>query len=284
MRIDIHTHAFHPVIASKAVHHLNVAYDLTCEGSGIITDLDDEEMQAGIDVFTVLCAATAPAQVIPANNHAIRVHNSDPRAIAFGTMHPGYAEWEKELDRLERNGIRGLKLHPDFQGFAMDDPALFPIFEACQGRFIILFHVGSATDRPLEAPTSPWKARHVHACFPRLDMIAAHFGGYQMWGHALEVFSDPPGEHLWFDTSSTSPFVNTATLRRLLAMVPEDHYFFGTDWPLYTPEEERARFLRVSGCSEAFLERLMGNAAPLLRQYGMLPDGDTARLASPPHD
>lgn len=273
MRIDIHTHAFHPVIAEKAVAHLNEAYSLCCEGSGKLADLDREEEEAGIDLFTVLCAATTPAQVIPANNYAIAVHTSDKRSIAFGTLHPGYADWEKELDRLQRNGIRGLKLHPDFQGFDLADPALLPIFEACEERFLILFHVGSLTDHRREAPTNPWKVMAIHERFPLLDIIAGHFGGYRMWESALEVFEGHPSEHLWFDTSSTSPFVDAALLHRLMAMYPEDHYFFGTDWPLYSPAEELRRFRALTGYGEERMDRLMGNAVPLLKAYHMLPEG-----------
>ena len=44
---------------------------------------------------------------------------------AFGTLHPGYEAWESQLERLKAAGIRGLKLHPDFQHFwlqPMDGP------------------------------------------------------------------------------------------------------------------------------------------------------------------
>lgn len=132
--IDIHTHAFHPKIASKAVRALEKTYGVHCLGSGLLPDLEEEEVRAGVSYFAVLCAATAPSQVLPANNYAIKIHQDEGnRAIAFGTLHPGYEHWEEELDRLEKNGIRGLKLHPDFQGFSMNDPALLPIYEPVKG-------------------------------------------------------------------------------------------------------------------------------------------------------
>ena len=36
MFFDIHTHAFHPKIAHKAVDHLNTVYHLDCRGDGTI--------------------------------------------------------------------------------------------------------------------------------------------------------------------------------------------------------------------------------------------------------
>lgn len=270
--IDIHTHAFHPKIASKAVRALEKTYGVHCLGSGLLPDLEEEEVRAGVSYFTVLCAATAPSQVLPANNYAIKIHQDEGnRAIAFGTLHPGYEHWEEELDRLEKNGIRGLKLHPDFQGFSMNDPALLPIYEACEGRFIVLFHVGS-TALPSEAPSSPIKLRKVLQNFPRLDVIAGHFGGYRMWDLALQVFSEHPYEHLWMDTSSTTDFVDQKCLHRLFTLLPEEHYFFGTDWPIYRPGEEMLRLKKLAGFSDERMERLITNASFLLSQYGMLPN------------
>ena len=64
--IDIHTHAFHPKIASKAVRALEKTYGVHCLGSGLLPDLEEEEVRAGVSYFAVLCAATAPSQVLPA--------------------------------------------------------------------------------------------------------------------------------------------------------------------------------------------------------------------------
>ena len=89
MYIDIHTHAFHPKIAHKAVEHLNDHYDVACAGTGTIVDLLQRERKAGLDRCVVLCAATAPAQVIPANSYAISLQRAYPdQVIAFGMCTP----------------------------------------------------------------------------------------------------------------------------------------------------------------------------------------------------
>ena len=49
MFFDIHTHAFHPKIAHKAVDHLNTVYHLDCRGDGTIEHLLEREKAAGID-------------------------------------------------------------------------------------------------------------------------------------------------------------------------------------------------------------------------------------------
>ncbi|MBQ9405120.1 MAG: amidohydrolase family protein [Desulfovibrio sp.] len=264
MFIDIHTHAFHPKIAHKAVEHLNIYYNVHCSGDGTITHLLQREGMAGIQKCVVLCAATAPAQVIPANNYAIRLQKDHPDAVvAFGTMHPGYADWERELDRLRRAGLRGIKLHPDFQGFWLNDPRLLPIFEAAQNDFLFEIHIGDRS-APEKNPSCPYKLAAILDAFPQLKVIAAHFGGYRMWAHALAIFAGHWRDNLWMDTSSTTPFATGRLMRTLLGAFPRERLLFGTDWPMHDPVEEVSRLQSLGALRDAELEALMGNAAELL--------------------
>ncbi len=264
MYIDIHTHAFHPKIAHKAVDHLNNFYSITCSGDGTIANLLEREQQAGLEKCVVLCAATAPAQVIPANNYAISLQKEHPeQVIAFGTVHPAYENWEKELGRIKAAGIRGIKLHPDFQSFWLDDPRLLPIFEAAQKDFVFEIHIGDKTT-PDKNPSCPYKLASIMSQFPDMRVIAAHFGGYRMWSHALEVFSGSTFENLWFDTSSTTPFATPELAHRLLNSFPRERILFGTDWPLYDPVEELQRLQTLGGLSDSEMEVIMSNASALL--------------------
>ena len=261
MFFDIHTHAFHPKIAHKAVDHLNTVYHLDCRGDGTIEHLLEREKAAGIDRCIVLCAATAPAQVIPANNYAMKLQREHEEVIGFGTLHPAYVDWEDELERMKAGGLRGIKLHPDFQGFALNDRRLLPIFESAQDDFVFEIHIGS--DDPLDkAPSSPFMLADLMRSFPRLRVIGAHFGGYQMWDYSLEALGD--FENLWIDTSSTTPYVTPSLLQRLLARHSPDRLLFGTDWPLYDPAHELERLRTMSGLSEHAIERILSNAGRLL--------------------
>ena len=78
------------------------------------------------------------------------------------------------------------------------------------------------------------------------------------------------GAEVWDLGLSTTPFVSRSDLGRLFGLLPEDHYCFGTDWPIYRPEEEMRRLKKKTDWSDDRLERLMGNAASLLADYGML--------------
>lgn len=267
MFIDIHTHAFHPKIARKAVDHLNNFYTVACAGDGTIDHLLAREKHAGVDKCVVLCAATAPTQVIPANNYAISLQKKHVEVISFGTLHPGYANWETELKRLKTAGLRGIKLHPDFQGFWLDDARLLPIFEVAQKDFIFEIHIGDNTS-PEKNPSCPYKLAAILDAFPSLTVIAAHMGGYRMWEHSLKALGVRRRENLWFDTSSVTPFVAPKELRALLDAFPRERLLFGTDWPLYDPEEELERLQRMAGLSDAQLEAVLSNAEQLFSAQG----------------
>lgn len=256
MYTDIHTHAFHPKIAAKAVDHLNAYYNVHCAGLGTIADLKEREKRSGMDRFVVLCAATEPAQVIPANNYAISLQKEHEEVIAFGTIHPGFEEWQKQLDLLKRNGIKGIKLHPEFQNFWLNDPRLMPILEEAQHDFVFEIHIGDYLP-PEQNPSCPYKVAALLDAFPHLQVIAAHMGGYQQWDHALKVLV---GRDVWLETSSTTPFIEQGVLKDILRKHPSERILFGSDYPLYDPGEEMHRLQQVAELSDAALEQLMSNA------------------------
>ncbi len=260
MRTDVHTHAFHPKIASKAVTHLNEHYSLTCAGLGTIDDLRQQGRASGIERFVVLCAATAPAQVPPANNYAISLQRDYEDVVAFGTIHPGYEAWEQELERLQRHAIRGLKLHPDFQNFWLDDPRLLPIIEYAQHHFIFQIHIGDLLP-PDKNPSCPFKVAALLDKFPGMQLIATHLGGYRHWQEALDVLV---GRDIWLETSSTTPYINDTLLQSILKKHDDTRILFGSDYPLHYAGEEMERLQRKAALSDNALEKILQNADFLL--------------------
>lgn len=259
MYIDVHTHAFHPKIANKAIVHLNNYYNVKCAGSGTIDDLICLEKKANIDKFVILCAATGAAQVIPANNYAIQLQNNYAQVISFGTIHPDFTEWEKELQRLKNNNIKGIKLHPDFQGFWLNDPKLYPILEQAQHDFIFEIHIGDLKP-PEKNPSCPYKIASILDAFPKLRLIATHFGGYRHWDHALKSIV---GRDIWIETSSSMPFIPQNTLELILKKHPKERILFGSDYPIYDPSEELIKLKERAKLSHGELELILSNATTL---------------------
>ncbi len=261
MRIDIHTHAFHPKIADKVLAQLSEHYGIVPVGSGLAGDLLERLDRAGLDGCVVHSAATAASQVIPANNWAIELQRSHSRITAFGTLHPDFEGWEAQLDRLEENGIRGIKLHPDFQGFALDDPRLDPMFEAMRGRFAAMIHVGDRLP-PEKNPSCPFKFMRIHERHPELRLIAAHLGGYLHWTWALECLI---GHEVFIDSSSSAHAMDMNDLAAIFARHPREYILFGSDYPLFDPAREAERLAQTAHLSDTEILDLQHNAAAFLQ-------------------
>ena len=209
--------------------------------------------------FGDLCAATTPGQGVPANDYAVTLQREHPEVTAFGTLHPGYEAWESQLERLKAAGIRGLKLHPDFQHFWLDDPRLLPMFEAAQDDFIFLFHIGDNVP-PEKNPSCPYKLAALLDRFPRLRCIAGHLGGYHQWEHSLKALV---GRDVWLDTSSCTPFIQPDLLKAILHKHPQDRILFGSDYPLYDPGDAMMHLQEKAELGDADLDRYCSNADAL---------------------
>lgn len=260
MSIDIHTHAFHPKIAHKVLEQLQGHYAISPVGTGIVEDLLPRLKKAGIERAAVHSAATKPDQVLPANNWAITMQKKYPELVSFGTIHPGYEHWEKELERLEKAGIKGLKIHPDFQGFSMTDKRLAPIYETIGTRFVIMLHVGDRKP-PEDNPSSPQKVAELIRNFPKLTVIAAHLGGFQHWQYVVEHLA---GKNVYIDTSSSLTMIPERDLQAIFKAHPRERILFGSDYPLFDPEEELTLLQKRMHLSVKELDELLTNADKLL--------------------
>ncbi|WP_028575606.1 amidohydrolase family protein [Desulfonatronovibrio hydrogenovorans] len=263
MSIDFHTHVFHPKIADKVLDQLKDHYGIRPVGTGLVEDLFGFLDQAGIDRAVVHTAATSPDQVIPANNWALSLNRDYPRLTAFGTIHPGYTQWEKELDRLEQKGIKGIKLHPDFQGFDLNDPGLGPIFETIGQRFIMMFHVGDRLP-PDQNPSSPGKLARIKSNFPLLNIVAAHLGGYLHWEDSIEHLA---GTDIYLDTSSSLSFIDKGLLKIILDRHPRERLFFGSDYPLFDPGQEVQMLQKKAGLNDVQIDQILNNGRKFLGEF-----------------
>jgi len=251
-RVDVHTHAFHPKIAVKVLKQLEGHYKIPPTGTGLWEDLKPRLDKCGIAKAFVHSAATAPEQVIPANNWAISLMKI-PQIVPFGTMHPGYKDMEGELARLFDNGIRGVKLHPDFQGFRLDDPALLPLFGAMEGQFTLMVHIGDRLP-PEQNPSCPWKIAAIKRRFPKLQIIAAHFGGFFHWQYVVEAMK---GLEIYMDTSSSLYAIPQELLESIFNNFPRRLFLYGSDYPLWDPMSEMEILQRRLKLSDKELEEIM---------------------------
>ncbi|MCL2539514.1 MAG: amidohydrolase family protein, partial [Oscillospiraceae bacterium] len=161
---------------------------------------------------------------------------------------------EKELQRMKSLGLRGVKIHTDFQRFYIDDERAFGMYRAIADTGLpILFHMGD-DKRPFSEPS---QLRRVKERVPELVAIAAHFGGYSCWENVPEQLGGI--QDLYFDTSSSLAFIGPQTAASLIEKLGEDRFFFGTDFPMWDHVEELERFMNIPLTETAREKILWGN-------------------------
>lgn len=265
MLIDIHAHVYPDNLASKVTDHLKDHYGVPIKGQGTLQEYSTLCKNAGVTHGIVFTAATKPEQVEPANRWAILNHRRG-NLIAFGTMHPLYTNIDEEMKRLRDAGIIGIKLHPDFQQFYLDDEQALAMYEKLAKHFIILFHVGDDQVPNKINYATPERMANALELVPGLQAIAAHMGGYQMWDRAMESLV---GKDVFFDTSSTLPFLGSEKMRLMIEQHGYHRVLLGSDYPVNDPYSEVSGLKKLSLPEKQFNAIIGDNARRLLAHYGL---------------
>lgn len=253
--VDVHSHAFPKDIAKKAIDFISNYYNIQLTLGATLNDVIKSAKRANITKVAIHSTATTPGQVENINNWISQIDND--MVIKFGSLHPEYRQIEKELNRMEKMGIKGIKLHPEFQQFYVNDKNMFEIYEMIQDRFIILFHAG---DEVFEY-SHPRYLREVIDNFPKLKLIIAHMGGYMRWDEAEKFLV---GQNLYFDTSSTLFVLPEARMIDIIRKHGPEKILFGTDYPIIKHKYEVNRFLRLDLTDEEKELIMWKNAYKLL--------------------
>ncbi|MBN1420002.1 MAG: amidohydrolase family protein, partial [Planctomycetes bacterium] len=184
------------------------------------------------------------------------------RIIPFASIHPSEPDPRAAARRIAAEGIRGVKMHPMYQRFVIDDERVFPVYEAIAAEGLILvFHAGFDIGFPGDRSALPARIASVLDRIGGLRVIATHLGGWQAWD---EVGRELAGRDVWLETSFSFGYLPEPRIRALIEAHGAGRVLFGSDSPWTNPADGIAR-LRELGLPEADLEAIQGgNAAALL--------------------
>ena len=243
--IDIHSHIYPDDIAQKASASVKEFYeglgDPAMDGTeGLLLE---RGRQAGIDRFVVLPVAIRPDRVQHINDFIQQRAQANACFIPFGTVHAAMDRLMDEVERILASGVKGIKMHPDSQRFAIDDPRLFPMYEAISEHVPVMLHMG---DKRYDY-SHPARLRKVMKLFPKLDVIAAHFGGYSMPETARELLQDTS---CVMDISSSMMFMAPGEAENYINLYGAERMAFGSDYPMWDPVHEVEVFLKLKLTNE----------------------------------
>ncbi|MBE6639280.1 MAG: amidohydrolase [Ruminococcaceae bacterium] len=238
--IDAHTHIFPDKIAVKASGNIGAFYGISMHTDAKVSTLLKQEASIGASGFLVCSSAVTADQTAHINDFIAASCREHPQMIGLGALHPDFPSIIDELDRILEMGLIGIKFHPDFQKFAIDDDRAIPMYREIAKRGLpVLFHMG---DRRYDF-TGPQRLKNLMLRVPDLRVQAAHFGGYSQWDEVDCLPVDH--ERLVFDTSSSLAFMDIEKAKRLIDHFGVESFMFGTDFPMWNAQKEVERNLRL---------------------------------------
>lgn len=227
MIIDFHTHAFPDYVAAKAIPTLEGAGQIKAYTSGTIDSLLGSMDNAEIDRSVICSIATHPSQFESILEWSAAV--SSRRIIPLPSIHPADEKCVNRVDQVAEGGFLGIKMHPYYQNFSLDDKRLFPLYEALSDNGLMLVvHCGYDIAFPKTRIADPEKILAVQTTFPDLKLIATHFGGWKIWD---EVESKLIGREIYLEISFALNFLSKEQVKRMLTAHPVHRVLFGSDSP-----------------------------------------------------
>ena len=255
MPFDAHAHAYPDSIATRAAAGISEFYDMPVRFDGRLDTLLRLCDSAGIGRALVSCVAATPSSVGAINAHIARaVREREGRVVGFAALHPDSPDVALDAAKAIDSGLRGVKLHPDFQKFYLDEPKCLKSFEAFAGKLPALVHLG---DSRFDY-SSPERAARLLRAFPEATVIGAHLGGWSVWDEGAEALAG--FRNLYVDTSSSLYELEPARALRLIRRFGSERVLFGSDYPMWDPGAELDRLRRIGLTSEEEALILFGNA------------------------
>lgn len=255
--IDFHTHVYPEKIAAKATKAIADFYNLEGGILGTAEMLLNEGRKVGVEKYVILPVAINPLNVRHLNEATIEETKLHKEFIGFGTIHAAMDNIMGEVEYIENMGLRGIKMHPDFQLFVIDDKRLFEMYDYLQDKMPVILHTGD----PRYNYSRPDKLKKVLDNFPRLTVIAAHLGGYGVFSEALEILGKTD---CYVDISSSRMFMEEEEIYRYIHGYGADRILFGSDFPLWSPKDEFEALLKLKITDEEKEKIAYKNAERLL--------------------
>jgi predicted TIM-barrel fold metal-dependent hydrolase len=188
--------------------------------------------------------------------------------VPFGSVNPVLPGWREDLRRCREDyGMPGIRLHPNYHGYKLTDPAFAELLHLASERRMIVQLAVSMEDV---------RTQHPLVRVPPVDISALHRVIQNESAARLVLLNWAPGieedEQLQPLASARSVYFDISTVEgiegiaRLLKRVPPERILFGSNYPLFYFE---AAFLKMqeSGLPESRKQALFeGNAKRLLAE------------------
>lgn len=265
MIIDFHTHIFPDSIAEKTIGKLGAMIDQKPYTNATLEGIKESMKKSGVDYSVLLPVVTKPAQFQSVNAFAKAVTGKDG-LISFGGIHPKTEDYQKEINKIVELGLKGIKLHPDFQNTFIDEQCYIELIAYALGKdLIVSIHGGVDAGLPEPVHCPPEKVlkmiRTVQKKAPIDKLIIAHTGGHLMWDDVEQYLV---GEDIYMDISFSRTEISREQMIRIIEKHGVNKILFGSDSP-WDGQAETIEYIRELPFSQEEKAKILGgNAEKLL--------------------
>lgn len=259
--IDMHVHMFPDRLAPKALGRLAETCHTRPFADGTAEGTKAALRSWGVSGATVMNIATKPSQQRTVNDWAAKIQDGFFRC--FGSVHPAAEDAAEELARIKALGLSGVKLHPDYQDFFVDEERMFPIYETLSALGLpVTFHAGRDPISPDVIHARSCAIAGIAGMFPRLTVIAAHMGGLTTFDEAEESLIGM--ENVYLDTALACRSCGAEQMKRMIRGHGAERILFASDCP-WSRSRDELDFLQKLGLRDDELEQILyKNAERLL--------------------
>ncbi len=264
MIIDFHTHVFPDKIADAAINALASASSTTPFSNGKISGLISRLDEAGVDLAVNLPVLTKPSQYDSVLRFALSINETNDRIISFAGFHPQQGDVKNKMKELKRLGVKGIKIHPDYQGTFFDADDYVEIVKSAKDNdLIVVTHAGFDQGFPGQpvkcTPDRVLKLLEKVGGYDKL--VLAHFGGNESFD---EVYDKLAGKNILFDTAYILSKTSEAQFKKTLEKHGGDKILFASDSPWSNIAADVAKIKGFSLSPETEEKILYKNAKHLL--------------------
>lgn len=258
--IDFHTHIFPENIAGKTIAFLSELSHVKPVLRADEADLRNSVESSGLEAAVILPVVTKPSQFDSVNRFASGFTKGE--LISFGGIHPENENYKECLRTIKEYGLKGIKLHPDYQKTDFNDIKYKRIVDyASELGLIISVHAGVDIGYPDPVRCTPLMSKEVIEEVKPEKLILAHLGGNCMWDEVEELLV---GQNVMFDTAYCFGHISEEQFLRIVEHHGADKILFATDSP-WASQQEYADYFNKLSLDENEKELIAsGNAKKLL--------------------
>ncbi len=249
--IDFHTHAFPDELAARAMRVLEKEGGIDAHLDGRISTLLASMDRCGIEKSVVCSIATKPAQYESIISWSKKIMSD--RILPFPSLHPDDTGFAEKIRIIKDEGFKGIKFHPYYQDFVVDDERVFPLYEKItEAGLIVLMHTGFDFAFDRERIADPRRIMNVVGRFPGMKIVTSHLGAWDDWDEVERLIA---GKNIYMEISYALDLLTRERARDIILKHPKELILFGTDSPWTGQEATLSLLLNLKLGEE--MERLI---------------------------